>query len=272
MRLPGRSGGPVAELERELEQRRQQIAADEAAIADHAAQAQAAEAAKAGAADDPAAFAEVRARIEQHASERERLELVLARRRGELAACEQRLADARVAVALQAYTGVCQAANRAVDAFTARPNGGTLKALEKARRHRGELRAALAELVDEWPEVAEEDEPDFGPDAKRVAEALAKGPEQPRAREAASVEQGRVARRRADEDLLRWFVQHGIRFGSLEENLQQLPERLRDEGRRRALAAYEQGRRAREARAGDDREPGELRPGEAYPTIEVWSG
>lgn len=98
------------------------------------------------------------------------------------------------------------------------------------------------------PDLPELDEPDFPEHASQVAEALAAGPRQPRAKTTVELEKQRRQQANQDRVDLEFAVKHGPEF------IAKLPARLQDEAKRRRAELVAEGQR-RSGRHEQLREP-----------------
>ena len=186
--------------------------------------------------DDPQAWAQADAMVARQHRELDRLEGLLEKRRRDHAALVPKLTQARADEAKAELASRCAALSRRLDdLMRALPKVDELAARVLSSRHA--VDAAWARAVEicnaadvelEWPLQA--DEPDFRARAQNLGPLLASGPRTPHADEEAASARSRQALERRDEEMLR-SVERG-----LPSLVEQLPPRLRDEGRRRQKA------------------------------------
>ncbi len=212
-----RRGENVGKLEREIEMVRASIADTEAEQARQDELAEQATSERRAAADDPAAYAEITARVSQARDERVRLGFVLDRRRNELVELEAQLERARYD---GAYGRLEQAGERRQAASTAFAK--TLTAAVSAAADLAAARDAFASAVAHARELcprdvdlelpAGSDEAEFPDGVAELIETLGAGPRRPiatnakaTARWSAEVEAAERARAaKAVDEFFRW--------------------------------------------------------------------
>ena len=183
------------------------------------------------------------------------LERRISAKRAELKAAKRAEQEERYREALRARNKRAETFREALNA-----SDQARRALERERQRCDAEASALSPLLDEYedmPEYGGDDEPDWRPAAwKTLVDVIEQGPRRPIAKTAAKLAELEEQQARGDEASIRWATGPG---GS-ETLIQQLPERLQEEARRRLAARREADRERREAAERERREaPGFVR-------------